>query len=186
MNKPILLLFFIFNLSPLIAQNYDWVKVKDTASAYVIEFPSNPEKGIEDVPTVKGNVKMHTYTYQSDDTDDNLIYMAFFTQYPDSFFPDGLKTLEKRNIALDNAVSGAVTNVKGTLVSKSEIIFNGFNGRDAKIGLESGGIQYIIKMKTILVGTSLYSAQVICKKENDDNLNSKYFFNSFELINVKQ
>ncbi len=185
MKKLVFLLFFIFNFSALIAQNHDWVKVKDTVHAYVIEFPSSPEKGSTDVPTVKGNVKMYTYTLQSNN-DDNIVYMTFFTKYPDSFFPEGLKTLERRNTVLDNAVSGAVTNVKGSLVSKSEIVFNGFNGRDAKIELESGGGQYIIRMKTILVGTSLYSAQVICVKENDDNLNSKYFFNSLELINVKQ
>ncbi len=186
MKKPILLVFFIFNLSALLAQNKDWVKVKDTVAAYIIEFPSNPVKGLENVPTVKGDVKMNTYTFQADKDDENLIYMAFYTKYPDTFFPEGLKTLESQNIALDNAVQGAVNNVNGTLMSKSEIVFNGYNGRDAKISLQSGEGQYLIRMKTVLVGTSLYSAQVIYAKAHDDNLNSKYFFNSFELINVKQ
>lgn len=184
--KKLFVLFFLCSFYTLAAQNNEWHKIKDLEAAYSIEFPSEPKKNKSDVPTEKGLVTMYTYTCQSESDDKNLIYMSSFNEYPNSFFPEGLNTLEKRKKVLENAVNGAVTNTKGTLISKSEIIFNGYNGTDVEISVDTGGFQYILRMKTILVGLKLYMAQVIYGKDNGDNLNSKRFFNSFELLNVKQ
>ncbi len=41
-------------------------------------------------------------------------------------------------------------------------------------------------MKVVLVNYTLYIAQVIYLKENDDNENAKRFFELLELINVKK
>ena len=81
-----------------------------------------------------------------------------------------------------SVINGAVENTKGSLLSEEEIFLNGYRGRVIKIDIED---TYIIKIKIILVGIKLYLAQVIYKKENDDNDNAKRFFDSMELINVK-
>lgn len=182
MKKYIFLLLIIFNVSALIAQNIEWVKVKDTVSAYSIEFPTTPKKGVQDVSTNKGTVAMHSYTLQTQN-DENVIYMTSFTTYPESFFKEGLDTFEIQNKVLNNSVDGAVANTKGKLLVDKKITFNGYNGRDVKI--EISGL-YIIRMRTVLVGYKLYLAQVIYDKVHDENENSKRFFESFELINVKQ
>ena len=181
MKKNILLLFIICNAFNLLAQNTDWVKIKDIDAAYIINFPSNPKKGSDDVPTDKGTVKMNTYTLQTTD-DTNLIYMSSHTEYPKFFFPEGLTSEEKQIEVLDGSINGAVENTKGSLLSEEEIFLNGYRGRVIKIDIED---TYIIKIKIILVGIKLYLAQVIYKKENDDNDNAKRFFDSMELINVK-
>ena len=183
MKKSILLtLFLICNTYAAIAQSNNWFKVKDTDAAYVISYPQEPEKGEDDVPTDKGTVKMNTYTLQPDG-DDNLIYMSSYTEYPSSFFPNNLASLEKQDEVLENSVNGAVTNTKGELLHEEKMYFNGYRGRYIKIAIDGG---YIIKMKVLLVGIKLYLAQVIYKEENDDNVNQKRFFDSFELINVKE
>lgn len=160
----------------------NWFKVKDTVAAYLIDFPKEPTKGASDVPTEKGTVKMNTYTLQ-DANDDNLVYLTSFTKYPESFFPDSLESEEEQNSVLNNSVKGAVTNTNGILISEEEIVFNGYRGRVIKIGVSG---DHIIKMKVILVGIKMYLAQVIYTKENDDNANAKRFFESFELINIKE
>lgn len=183
MKKYILTALIVFcNLYALTAQENTWFKVKDVNAAYVIEFPSEPEKGEDDVATDRGTVKMNTYTLQKNG-DKNLIYMTSFTKYPASFFENGLETEEEQNLVLDNSVNGAVENTKGALEYEEKIMFNGYRGRIIKIGLASG---YIIKMKVILVGIKLYLVQVIYKREDDANLRAKRFFDSLELINVKQ
>lgn len=169
------------NVYVTVGQSADWFKLKDTDAAYSISYPQKPEKGSNEVPTDKGTVNMSTYTLQLDDHD-NLIYMTSFTEYPESFFPSKLITLEKQDEVLDNSVNGAITNTKGTLILKEIINFNGYRGRDIKIAIDGG---YIIKMKVLLVGIKLYIVQVIYKKENDNNIRAKQFFDSFELINVK-
>lgn len=183
MKKNILLsLFVLCNVYATIAQSNDWFKVKDIDAAYIIAFPQEPEKGSEDVPTEKGTVKMNTYTLQPEG-DDNLIYMSSFTEYPSSFFPNQLESLEKQDEVLANSVKGAVDNTKGKLLQEEKMYFNGYRGRDIKIGIDGG---YIIKMRVLLVGIKLYLAQVIYKEENDKNANQKRFFDSFELINIKE
>lgn len=183
MKKYILLsLAVLFNVSVSIAQSDDWFEIKDEEAAYLIDFPEEPTKGADDVPTDKGTVMMNTYTLQTPD-DDNLIYMSSFTKYPDSFFPNQLESEEEQNEVLDNSVNGAVTNTEGELIFDEKITFNGYKGRIIKIKLSDG---YIIKMKVLLVDIKLYLTQVIYEEKNDDNLNSKRFFNSLELINVQQ
>ena len=123
-----LLLFLVCNIGALMAQNNEWVKVKDTVSAYIIEFPSEPKKESQDVPTDKGAVKMDSYMLQASG-DVNLVYMTSFTKYPSSFFENGLDTVEVQNKVLDNCVDGAVTNTKGALMSVQKVSFNGYRGR---------------------------------------------------------
>ncbi|MDO5980522.1 hypothetical protein [Flavivirga spongiicola] len=186
MKKSILLLFFfICNVSALIAQNKEWVKVKDTVNAYIIEFPTKPQKGSQDVPTAKGTVKMHTYTSQTEN-DKNKIYMTSFTKYPKSFFENGLNTFESQNRVLNGSIEGAVTNTKGRLVSDKKITFNGYHGRDVKIEVKSLDLTYMIEMRTVLAGYNLYLTQIIYEKMNKGHEEAKHFFESFELINVKQ
>ena len=59
-------------------------------------------------------------------------------------------------------------------------------GGDFKIQINSSGVMYVMNVRTFLVGYRLYLAQVIYEKTNDENANAKRFFDSFELINVKQ
>jgi hypothetical protein len=180
-----LFLILIISSPILFAQENDWVKTKDLELAYRIDFPEKVERSSQSVPTAQGSVEMISYTLNSSHLD-NLIYMSSFTEYPSTFFVDGLDTLEKQYEVLDRSVNGAVNNVKGQLISDDKITFNGYPGRIIKIGLESGGESYIIRMKTLLVGFKLYLMQTISLKENDDNLDTKRFFDSFELINVKE
>lgn len=184
MKNIVFLFLFCFCVS-VTAQNNEWVKVKDTASAYIIKFPLKPKKGSQNVPTANGDVEMITYTVSSDNTD-SFLYMTSFSQYPSSFFPNGLDTFEKRSKVLDGSVNGAVTNVKGRLISDAKMIFNGYDGRNIKIEVNFQSLPYIIHMKMILVGFKLYMIQTISAKEKDGNADEQRFFDSFELINVKQ
>lgn len=182
-QKILLTLLILCSAYTSIAQNDStWYKVKDVDAAYIISYPEEPEKGEDDVATDRGTVKMNTYTLQMSD-DDNLIYMSSFTAYPASFFPNKLESSEKQDEVLSNSVNGAVTNTKGTLIMDEKITFNGYKGRLVKIEIDGG---YIIKMKVLLVGIKLYLAQVIYTKENDNNESQKRFFDSLELINVKE
>ena len=119
MKKTLLIFLLALSSYNLISQNKidlksaisgvnGWNKVKDVDAAYIINFPSKPEKGNNDVDTDRGVVKMNTYTLQTTDGD-NLIYMSSFTEYPNSFFPDKLQSKEKQNEVLNNSVNGAVS-----------------------------------------------------------------------------
>ncbi len=169
------------------AQHEDWVTVKDTVNAYVIAFPETPEKKTQDVSTVKGSIKMDSYML-STSNDVNIIYMTSFSEYPKSFFKNGLDTFEAQNKVLSGSVNGAITNTKGKLVSDENITFNGYPGRKVRIEVDNSVTHavYVIEMKTILAGYNVYLAQTICEKAHVGNARAKKFFDSLELINVKK
>ncbi|WP_353777596.1 hypothetical protein [Winogradskyella sp. 3972H.M.0a.05] len=178
-----IVLFITVSFSSLIGAQ-DWNTVKNTDFGYRVDFPAYAEKASTDIPTAKGNVVMHTYTCTATSSDSNLMYMSSFTQYPLSFFPEGLDSPEVQNTLLENSINGAVTNVKGTLLSKESIVFNGYPGRFYKIEVDQGDL-YVLSMWSILVDYKLYMIQTIALKDKSDNTNAKRFRDSFELIKVK-
>ncbi|RNC86290.1 MAG: hypothetical protein ED556_08325 [Winogradskyella sp.] len=179
------LLFAIAFLLTLSLNAQDWVTVKDIDLGYRLDFPTTATKDNKDVPTAKGNVVMHTYTAYPAAGDDNILYMSSFSEYPESFFPEGLKTQEQIDTVLEGAVNGAVTNVNGTLLSKKDIVFNGYPGRHFKIEVDQAGSTYILTMWNILVDYRMYIVQTIALKGSEENDNFKKFLDSFELIKVK-
>lgn len=185
MKSSLILIISLYLISPvLVAQDTDWVTTKDLELAYKIDYPEKAEKEFQSVPTAKGDVTMISYALNSNNTK-NLVYMSSYTKYPTFFFSDGLDTYEKQHKVLDGSVNGAAKNVKGRIVSDEKIVFNGYNGRVIKIELESGGT-YVIRMQMVLVDHQLYMMQTISTKENEGNRDTTRFFDSFELLNVKQ
>lgn len=184
MKQFILFCFLVASLN-LVGQEADWVISKSLELGYRIEFPEKASEGSQDIPTSKGNVVMDSFTLSSDSTS-NLIYMSAVSTYPDSFFPEGLNDDKSKNIVLDNSVKGAVSNVKGNLLSDTNVKLNGFTGRLIKIEMLLASETYVMTVKIILCGLKLYLIQTMCLKENDKNKDIDKFFNSFELIKVKE
>lgn len=97
----------------------DWITVKDMDLSYRIDFPQGETKSSQDVPTEKGNVKMILYSGQPASAEDkNVYYATSFSEYPVSFFPNGLNSKTDIDSVLEGAMNGAVSNVKGKLMSK--------------------------------------------------------------------
>lgn len=166
------------------AQECNWQTVKDTEGGYRISFPGEAEYAADDVPTVKGNVVMKSYTYQAEvgSEDKNIVYMTGLTQYPDSFFTGGIIDQNQRQKMLDNATDGILESTDGTLKSEEKITFNGYPGRIAKINVKG---DLILEVKIVFVDQRVYVVQAIYFTKEEGNEFAKKFFDSFELINVK-
>ncbi len=178
----LLVVLFMFNIT--VAQQEEWIAVKDIEKGYRVDFPSQPTGKDQPVSTAVGEVmmKMNMLDQSADLNSDVLIYMIAYTVYPEEGNSyDDPETIDKM---LDGSVNGAVQNTNGTLLSSVKGTFNGFGSVESKIAIQSG--LYIIHMKGILVSNKLYLIQTICAKEKDNNSNDKRFFESFELIKTKQ
>lgn len=181
MKKYFVFVFLILINLATVAQGSDWYKVKDVDAGYILKFPKKPKKEQQEIPTDKGMLQMDMYVYENS-LGKNLMYYASHTQYPVKLFPDGIDRQREFEM-LDASVKGAVNNSKGELISDEKIIFNGYNGRLIKIRIQGG---YIIKMQEVLAGLNLYIIQTVYAESDDNNNDSKIFFDSFELINVKK
>lgn len=171
------LTLFITCSSLSIAQ--DWINYKSEELAFIAEFPETPKKSVQEVQTSVGLIDMHM-VMSTPVNDDNGVYSVIKSDYPKSFFDNA--TEESNSKVLDGAVQGAVNNVNGKLLYSNKITFNGFPGRESKIEI-TGAYLYL---NSYLVNNQMYINQVICYADNDNNASIKRFFDSFDIIKVKE
>lgn len=177
MKNKLLLLILLLNVTILMSQN--WTRYKYQELAFIADFPKEPTKTVQKVPTAVGELDMHIIMCEADSGDENFLYSVIKSDYPKENFEN--PTEEYINNVLDGAVNGAVGNVKGELVFDNKIIFNGYNGRYFKID-----VNYAFShIKAVLVNNTMYIAQVICYTSKDNNTNINRFFDSFDIINIK-
>ena len=178
--KKFIYSFFLFLICSSFTVAQDWIDYKSEDLAFIAEFPSEPTRTLEKVNTAVGELDMHMIMYAPTSGDDNAVYSVIKSDYPESQFKDADD--EYNSKVLDGAVNGAVTNVNGKLLYDNKITFNGYPGRDFKVEI-SGAFLYI---KAYLVNNTMYITQVICMSVNDKNTSIKRFFDSFDIIKVKE
>jgi len=180
--KKVLFVITLFIVATVNVNAQDWIDYKSEDLAFIAKFPNEPERSAQDVESEVGTLKIHMIMYSRpvDYDDENEVYGVIRSDYPKSHFEDADEAYN--NNVLDGGVEGAVSNVQGKLVFDNKITFNGFPGRSIKIGLEVG----FIYMNMYLVENKMFIAQVICLKENDNNDNINRFFNSFDILKVKE
>jgi hypothetical protein len=158
-----------------------WQKLKSEKYGFSIEFPADPSFSQQDVNTAVGAIKMNMYMLDmsNDSSSKNAVYGVIESTYPESYFAEADDAFNEN--VLNGAIHGGANNVNGTILYKKDIVFNGYPGKEAKIGIDAAFIYF----KTYLVENNLYITQVICFPENDGNRDIDRFMDSFELIKIK-
>lgn len=142
-------------------------------------FPEKPEESQQEIDSEIGKLTLDIVMYDAstNEKDKNKIYGLYRTTYPDSLINSNKKELHPTFFR--GAIDGAVSNVKGTLISEKDYNMGEFPGKEIKINYEDG--LAIINMRCILIHNSLYMLQVIYLTENDNNEACKKFLDSFHL-----
>jgi len=152
--------------------------VRET-NTYTIQFPESPEHQTQSVPSEIGDLKMEIDIFDASKAkgDENLVYGLVTSEYPDSLIDSDNK--EILSTFFRNSTDGAVTNVKGKLLSEKEISLGGFPGYEIRIDFQEG--LAIITMRSYLVHNKMYVLQVISETAKEKNKAADKFFSSFKL-----
>ncbi len=137
---------------------------------FSVEFPSDPEKKIQQIPSQYGILDMNMLTY----TDGNSNFTASYTDYP-------LSSIVSVNIDsfLNGARDGALKNTNGKLISEKVIQYKNHPGREIKFSLLDG--KAMIRAKYYLVRNRLYQILVVAPPADLYNKNLQTFYDSFKL-----
>jgi hypothetical protein len=156
----------------------DWIVLNKTD--FSIEFPVMPVADTQTVNTALGDMVMYMYNYDASASgreDDNFFYSLITSVYPGKeISSDNTPILEG---FFRGSVDGAVTNVKGKLLSEKNIELNGYPGRDVKVDYGNGAAT--INLRMYLVKNKMYMLQTITKTNKDGNSAISRFLNSFRL-----
>lgn len=157
----------------------DWVDF--SSHGFSASFPKKPEADSQLINSPIGNLRFNSFMYDAseDSTDENLVYGAMTTVYPEELAKQIKDTAFIRGI-FDGAVKGGVNSVKGKLISQKNIQFQGYPGREVKIDFQNG--LAVIRMRIYMVNTWMYTLQIITLTEKDENKSIYRFMNSFKLL----
>jgi hypothetical protein len=157
-----------------------WYVLEAKRFGFKVEFPVKPEEKTPSVNSEVGNLDMHLFIYDASKvkSESNLVYLANYTEYPDSAVNSGMK--EKLKDIFRNSIDGAVSNVKGKLLSEKNVSIGGFEGREARIDFQDG--MAVIRIRMFLVHNKMYMLETITETSKDNNASITKFMDSFKLI----
>jgi hypothetical protein len=146
---------------------------------YEVLFPGKPTSQVKSVKTEIGEISMDIHMFDASKTgnDDNLVYGFITSDYPSDLVDHSNKELISN--LFRSSIDGAVNNVKGTLLSETDIEINGHPGRAFKVDFNKGFA--IINMRMYLVKNTMVMLQTITLTEKQANTSIDKFMNSFKL-----
>ena len=142
---------------------------------FSISFPGKPTESSQEISTAIGSITIFMYTYETR----NGVYLASYLDYP----TEVTEQLDPHDL-LNEAQSGAVGNVKGQLISSTDIDIATYPGREIVFNIPKSGRMPsagIGKARFCLVDNRLYQ---ILSIQGGSKLSAAtdQFLDSFELL----
>jgi hypothetical protein len=145
----------------------DWKPYSYAADGFSASFPSQPAAEKRSVPTDAGALEIRTYTVE-DGTTALISAVCDYGAAASGKDPDTL---------LDSAQAGAVSNIKGHLVSQKKITLGANHG----VAFEAENDSAHLSARAYLVGTKLYQ-MIVALPLNSNYADTTRFLDSFQLL----
>lgn len=176
-NQAITKFFEGFRLEG-IEKNPHAEKVAKAKKKFRIRFPGEVEKRTQRLESAYGMLYFFMQIHQPEKgTNDNLIYLAGYTEYPEEAAQEG--EFEDKQAFYEKAINGTVQALQGKLVGQKAYGYKKYSGREYKVSLYNG--QIIATYRCLLVDKTLYTYGVLTEHENLENAAKRKFFKSFKV-----
>lgn len=159
----------------------EWVVYTSKEGGYKISMPAAPTEQNRDINTAIGNVTMYMAMLEGESTDDNLLYMSAYAQYPADKISSSM-TKEEQDRFFKGAAEGSAKSMNGKVDTIMVAEYKGYPSRKIHSTVNFGGEDYIVHQQLILVKNNFYMLQTLTKMDKDDNAGVKKFLNSFSLV----
>lgn len=159
----------------------EWVVYTSKEGGYKISMPAEPTEQTRDINTAIGNVTMYMAMLEGESTDDNLLYMSAYAQYPADKISSSM-TKEEQDRFFKGAAEGSAKSMNGKVDTIMVAEYKGFPSRKIHSTVNFGGEDYIVHQQLILVKNNFYMLQTLTKLDKDNNEGVKKFLNSFSLV----
>jgi hypothetical protein len=180
-GKTLIVTIVVLLLTMSFTNQDTWFLLK--SDGFTITFPKEPASQPQVVNSDIGELKINIFIYDASESgaDDNLVYLASSTEYPDSLISS--EKTEILPVLFKNTIDGILSNIQGKILSETAIEINGFPGREVKVDFMEG--QAIIKIRIYLVKNILYMVETITETSKVPNKSIDKFMDSFKLADLK-
>ena len=163
----VLFLLFVLMVNPVDAE---WKEYAVSTGAFAISMPTSPVVEKHAVDTGSGLIDTHIVLAK---TGPSVAYAVVYCEYPqDALF---CKAPEKY---LTTASDQMVRKMNGDLTSESQILLDGFPGREIKMTVPNG----ILHLKLYAVGKRSYQIYAVALNDSASHTDARRFLSSFRLL----
>ena len=149
----------------------DWITFRSHEGGFSIQSPSVLNQQIVSMESFIGPIEFTLFMLE----EEKFVYLVGYSDYPDSIiFGKTAKEL------LKYAASGAIANLKGTLLKESPISLGKNPGWQVSIKEEQTNREYQIHL--YLVGNRLYQLTTLAPQKAPFQQNAKRLVDSFTLL----
>jgi hypothetical protein len=139
---------------------------------FLVMSPAPLTETTEVVKIEIGSLEMHTFQGENS----GFSYLVVYSDYP-----QGLKTADAAGL-LASARDDQVNSLKGKLVSETQVMLSGVQGREIRISAQGeDGQNVVVRGRLYWVPTRLYRVLVIAAPERVDEASVSSFLESFKL-----
>jgi hypothetical protein len=173
--RSILLASLVIVVSTSLARAQEWKETKSKEGKFKALFPSAANSGSQDIPTAVGNIKM--YTFSAETNGGKIAYLVMYNDYP----VGKLEPADQEKLLRD-ARDGAIAKAQGKMKNDAEIKLGEYPGRGFQFTGKFQDIEVDADWRLYLVGPRLYQLAVIGVGTPVPAESIKKFFNSFALV----
>ncbi|MBN1638198.1 MAG: hypothetical protein JW866_04475 [Ignavibacteriales bacterium] len=148
----------------------------DKAGGFAVEFPDQPERMTQSVPTEVGDIEM--VYYQSMNASGEVVFMVSYNDYPAELVEMG----DPDNM-LEEGKNGALGTIAGAkVISSKKIEYDGNPGIEFYATGDSQGYAVAVKARMYLVGNRLYQVMILGLEGTADEDEMDDFLDTFRLL----
>ena len=163
----VLFLLFVFMVNPVDAE---WKEYAISTGAFAISMPTPPVIEKHVVDTNSGLIVTHIILAK---TGPSIAYAVVYCEYPQ----DALFCIAPEKY-LNTASDQMVRKMNGDLISESQILLDGFPGKEIKMTIPNG----ILHLKLYAVGKRSYQIYAVALNDSASHADALKFLTSFRLL----
>jgi len=176
--RPYARRFFVSMTCLMLCQSafadWDWQAYASPDGTFTAIFPASTSQTQNTLETNAGQVQYHSIT--SDVENGQIVMGIAYNEFSDQMELGAPQTV------LDGGRDGAVANLKGQLISETELTFHGHPGREFTISAGKGDSKLFYHTRVFLVDRRLYQLQVVRVGQSPLDISDVVkFFAGFEL-----
>jgi hypothetical protein len=160
----------VFVTRALVQEPWQWRSYTPPAGKLTIDFPGIPQEKQIDQQTPKGTLTLHRFYVEK--LDDKVDFAASYRVYSDELRASGVMPDADKAAEMVAATKG------NSLVSKTPIQIDGFDGREIVIDNEAG---YRVRARFVIVEDTLYAAMITRPKDWSEPAIEDRFLGSFHI-----
>ena len=156
----------------------EWMQFRNIDGRFKVLIRGAMIEKTATISTDVGDIETHTFVYQPEEQEENLVYMIMYYDFPEGGMHSDSTELVKE--FFDSTVEEAVSSVDGILIYENEMEHQGYPARQWRVNYLDN--KAAIRSRAFIANNRYYLLQTVALTEVEQNNVTEFYINSFRLL----